>query len=100
MATTPNEGTLSSKERARQIRRAAYLRAKERRATDPRYLAIEETAKRYRREAYQAAKDRLKAATVAKRHATREKDEAGRAAKRVAADEKLRNKARFASKPQ
>ncbi|MGO9289180.1 MAG: hypothetical protein ACLQIJ_10550 [Polyangia bacterium] len=100
MATTPNERELSRKERARQIRRAAYLRAKERRATDPRFLAMKEAAKRHRREAYQVAKDRMKAAAVAKQGAERGKDEARRAAKRVAADERLRSKVRFASKPQ
>jgi hypothetical protein len=100
MATTPNERELSRKERARQIRRAAYLRAKERRATDPRFLAMKEAAKRHRREAYQVAKDRVKTARAAKKHAQKEKDETDRAAKRVAADEKLRSKVRLASKPQ
>ncbi len=49
-----------------------YQSAKERRATDPRYLAMKEAAKVQRRAAYQAAKDRRKA---------------------VAADEKVKRKA-------
>jgi hypothetical protein len=76
------------------------LRAKERRAIDPRFLAMKEAAKRHRREAYQVAKDRMKASTVAKQSAERGKDEPRRAAKRVAADERLRSKVRFASKLQ
>src|SRR5258708_35318964 len=51
---------LSRKEYARRMRRAAYLRAKEWRAKDPRQLALKETVKRRRREAYQQAKDRRK----------------------------------------
>ena len=76
------------------------MRAKERRATDPRLMAMKEAAKRHRREAYQVAKDRVKTARAAKKHAQKEKDETDRAAKRVAADEKLRSKVRLASKPQ
>jgi hypothetical protein len=68
MAKDPKQGDLSRKERARQLRREAYLRAKEQRATDPRYQAMKEAAKRQRREVYLAAKDRAKAATVARKH--------------------------------
>lgn len=60
----PKHPTLSRKEYARQIRRAAYLKAKERRATDPRLIAIKEAVKRRRREIYQAAKERKKAAVA------------------------------------
>ena len=100
MADEPKEGELSRKERARQLRRAAYLRAKEQRANDPRYVAMKEAAKRYRREAYQAAKDRMKATTAAKKRVEKEKDAAERVEKRAAANEKLKNKVRPASKPQ
>jgi hypothetical protein len=42
------------------MRRAAYLRAKELRAKDPRYLALKEGVKQRRREAYRQAKERRK----------------------------------------
>lgn len=100
MADAPKEGELSRKERARQMRRAAYLRAKEQRATDPRYLAMIEVAKLRRREAYLVAKDRAKAARVARKKVQKEDAEAERGARRVAADEKLRSMVRLASKPQ
>jgi len=82
------------------MRREAYLRAKEQRATDPRYLALKEAAKRYRREAYHVVKDRAKAATAARKLVQKVKAEADRGAKRVAADERLRSKVRLASKPE
>jgi hypothetical protein len=96
MADTPKEGDLSRKERARQMRRVAYLRAKEQRATDPRYLAMKEAAKRQRREAYLVAKDRAKAARIARKQVQEEKADAEWSGKRDAADEKLRSKVRFA----
>ncbi len=52
---------LSRKELARQQRRAAYLRAKEYRATDAKQLAFKETMKQRQREANQASKERRKA---------------------------------------
>jgi hypothetical protein len=78
------------------MRRAAYLRAKEQRATDPRYLAMKEASKLRRREAYQAAKGRAKATAAARKQVQKERADAERVAKRVAADEKLRSKVRFA----
>jgi len=76
------------------------MRAKEQRATDPRYLAMKDAAKLRRREAYLVAKDRAKAARVARKQVQEEKDGAERVAKRVAADERLRSKVRLASKSQ
>lgn len=55
---------LSRKELARELRRAAYQKAKERRASDPRYLAMKEAAKEQRRAAYQKLKERRKAEAV------------------------------------
>jgi hypothetical protein len=49
---------LSRKEWARQQRRAAYRRAKEHRANDPKQLAFKEAMKGRRREANEAAKAR------------------------------------------
>jgi hypothetical protein len=100
MAKILKEGDLSRKERARRIRREAYMRAKEQRATDPRYLAMKDAAKLRRREAYEAAKDRAKAAAVARKQAQKEQDDADRGARRVVADEKLSSRVRLASKPQ
>jgi hypothetical protein len=51
---------LSQKELAKEKRHAMYQRAKEQRATDPRYLAMKEAAKVQRRAAYQKVKDRRK----------------------------------------
>jgi len=59
---TRNGGSAAQRERAKEIRRAAYQKAKEARAKDPRYLAMKQAAKEQRREAYRAAKDRHKAA--------------------------------------
>ncbi len=62
MIGTRNGGSAAQRERAKEIRRAAYQKAKEARAKDPRYLAMKQAAKEQRREAYRAAKDRHKAA--------------------------------------
>jgi hypothetical protein len=52
---------LSRKELARELRRAAYQRAKQARAADPRHQAMKEAAKQRRREMYQQVKERRKA---------------------------------------
>jgi hypothetical protein len=54
---------VSRQEWARQQRRAAYLRAKEQRANDPKQLAFVQAMKERRREANEMAKARRKAAT-------------------------------------
>ena len=61
MLDAPTATKLSRKEQARQLRRAAYLKAKEQRANDPRIIAIKEAMKKRRRAAYQEAKERRKA---------------------------------------
>lgn len=63
MDEQPNDAKLSRKEWARQQRRAAYARAKEQRANDPKQLAFKEAMKERRREANEQAKARRKAAT-------------------------------------
>jgi hypothetical protein len=60
MADKSPETELSRKEYARRMRRAAYLRAKELRAKDPRQLALKEAVRQRRGEAYQHAKERRK----------------------------------------
>jgi hypothetical protein len=67
---------LTRKERARQERRAAYLKAKERRANDPRLIAIKEAMKMRRREAYQLAKERKKVAIAERQAQTRAANDA------------------------
>jgi hypothetical protein len=52
---------LSRKEYEKEKRRAMYQNAKEKRATDPRYIKMKEVAKEKRRAAYQKVKDRRKA---------------------------------------
>jgi hypothetical protein len=58
--TVRGTSVLSRKEFARELRRQAYQRAKQARATDPRHLAMKEAAKVRRREAYQHVKERRK----------------------------------------
>jgi hypothetical protein len=58
-----DDAKLSRKESARQQRRAAYLRAKEHRANDPKQLAFKEAMKERRREFNEMAKARRNAAT-------------------------------------
>jgi hypothetical protein len=67
----PKNEKQSRKERARQIRREAYQRAKERLAKDPKHQARKEAAKQYRRATYQAAKERKKALTAVRKEAGR-----------------------------
>jgi hypothetical protein len=67
MDQQPNEPKLSRKEWARQQRRAAYLRAKEHRASDPKQLAFNEAMKERRREANEMVKARRRAATKEQR---------------------------------
>lgn len=54
------QAPLSRKEFAKAMRRKAYLKAKERRATDPRYIEMKERAKETRRKEYQRQKEFLK----------------------------------------
>ena len=77
---------LSRKERARQQRRAAYLRAKEFRANDPKQLAFKEAMKQRQREANQASNERRKASAkeLKARRAERQ------ASQRAAQDRQLR----------
>lgn len=83
MDEQPNEPKLSRKEWARQQRRAAYLRAKEQRANDPKQLAFKEAMKERRREANELVKARRKAATREQRAQRAEQ-------KRAARDQQLR----------
>jgi hypothetical protein len=84
---------LSRKELARQQRRAAYLRAKEFRATDPKQIAFKEAMKQRRREANEVAKERRKAAAAGER-ARREERQAER---RATLDRQMRMLVRPAS---
>ncbi len=67
---------LSRKEWARQQRRAAYLRAKEFRASDPKQLGFKEAMKERRREANEMAKARRKASTKEQKARRAEKNRA------------------------
>ncbi len=99
MTNESKDAKLSRKERAREARHAAYLRAKEWRATDPRHLAMEETAKQRRHEAYQEAKDRRKEAAAEFKRKRKEQKQEKRAAKRTAADEQLMRMVEPATRP-
>ncbi len=72
---------LSQKEFAKKMRREAYLRAKERRKTDPRQIAMAEKLKQQRRDAYQKVKERGKALRTERKKAEAEKAAAVRAEK-------------------
>jgi hypothetical protein len=56
-----DDGKLSQKDFAKKLRKAAYQRAKEQRARDPRVIAMKEAAKVQRREAYRRMKEQRKA---------------------------------------
>lgn len=62
---------ISRKELARELRKRAYQRAKARRATDPKYLALKEAAKQHRRELYQRAKAQKKEREAASKVASK-----------------------------
>jgi hypothetical protein len=85
MADKSNDTKLSRNEYARRMRRAAYLRAKELRAKDPKQLAWKEVVKQRRREAYQQAKERRKVRSQEEKTGLGER----RAEKRVATDLEL-----------
>jgi hypothetical protein len=79
-----SDGKLSPKEFARKQRQAAYRRAKEQRARDPKHLAMKEALKLSRRAAYQKIKERRKVAfaeqKVKRKIEAAEKRSLGRAA--------------------
>jgi hypothetical protein len=79
MSDPPKE-KLSRKEWARQQRRAAYLRAKEYRANDPKQLAFKEAMKQRQREANAAGKERRKAAAKEQKARRAERQVSQRAA--------------------
>ncbi len=58
MTEASEERKLTRKEFAREMRRAAYQRAKEQRANDPKQQALKEAMKQRRKQAYQDAKAR------------------------------------------
>ena len=75
----------SRKELARQQRKDAYRAMKERRAKDPRYLAMKEAVKLQRREMYQ----RIKAQRKTTVRADKTKQQAEKAEVRAAMDSEL-----------
>jgi hypothetical protein len=79
----------SRKELAKKQRHAIYQSAKERRATDPRYLAMKEAAKAQRRAAYQKAKDHRKAVAADEKAKRKAERAAQSKAWRVEADQEL-----------
>ncbi|HEX4477926.1 MAG TPA: hypothetical protein VH142_22710 [Polyangiaceae bacterium] len=62
-----DEKAESRKELAKRIRRAAYQRAKERRAEDPKFIALKEAMKERRRVAAREANARKKASIAARK---------------------------------
>ena len=90
---TPDErkdAKLSRKEQARQLRRAAYLKAKEQRANDPRLIAIKEVMKQRQRAAYQAARERRKLAVAEQNRRHKEQQAKMREARDAAMSESLK----------
>jgi len=93
-----NRSVLSRKALAKQLRQQAYRKAKERRAKDPRYLAMKETVKQRRREMYQQVKERRKATLSEEKIFERKREEEKKAAERAAADSELMKLIRVTSK--
>lgn len=71
------------------MRRQAYQRAKELRATDPRHLALKEALKQRRREAYQIVKAKRKAAAAEQKLAAKAERAKERSSARKASSESL-----------
>lgn len=80
---------LSRKELAKEMRRAAYKKAKEQRAQDPRHLAMKEAAKVRRREAYQKIKEQRKVAQAEEKTKLKTAKTTERAAKRAESENEL-----------
>jgi hypothetical protein len=85
----PTTEVISRKEHARLLRRQAYQRAKQLRATDPRHLALKEALKQRRRAAYQAVKAKRKAAAAEQKSAEKAARERARSSARKASSEGL-----------
>ena len=97
MGKDSEEWQISRREWAKKMRREAYERAKERRASDPKYLAMKEEAKKRRREGSQVAKERRKAADEKRKLAGKEREATEPVANRATAVERLRGMMRTAS---
>ncbi len=99
MIGSRNGARASQRERARELRREAYRKAKAARDKDPAYLAMKQAVKEKRREAYRAAKERHKAALAEEKvRAEAERNELV-AAKREAFDRALMSLVRRGAKP-
>jgi hypothetical protein len=92
------KGKVSRKEFARQLRRQAYQKAKERRAKDPKHIAMKEAAKQLRRDAYRKAKERRKAAVAEQKAREKEKQRTDLAEERATKNEALMKTLRRAAK--
>jgi hypothetical protein len=90
---TTDDTKLSRKEWARQQRRAAYRRAKEHRANDPKQLAFKEAMKERRRKANEMAKARRKAGSMEQKARRAEKN-------RVTQDQQLMMMVKPATRPE
>jgi hypothetical protein len=91
-AQTSDDGgrtVISRKEHARLLRRQAYQRAKQLRATDPRHLAMKEALKQRRRDAYQAVKAKRKAAAAEQKSAAKAERAKDRTLARKSSSESL-----------
>lgn len=85
----PTTEVISRKEHARLLRRQAYQRAKQLRATDPRHLALKEALKQRRRAAYQVVKAKRKAAAAEQKIAAKAERARDRSITRKASSESL-----------
>jgi hypothetical protein len=85
-----NERAAARKLLAKQLRRKAYLQAKERHAKDPKVIAMKEAMKQKRREVYQHAKEKAKEQRKAVSKAEKTQRAQQHAEKRAAADDALR----------
>src|SRR5438445_131195 len=83
------EAKLSRKEFFKQLRREANEKAKERRRTDPRQIALKDELKQRRRDAYREFKERRKAALADQKRMRQERRLDCRARARTKTDETL-----------
>jgi len=88
-ADDSRRAVLSKEELSKEQHRKARQQAKERWATDPRYLAMKAAAKEQRRAAYQVAKARRKAVALEQKARVEAARETRRKEARAAEDEKL-----------
>jgi hypothetical protein len=89
---------VTRKELVRELRHQAYEKAKQRRANDPRTIAMKQAAKIRRREIYQQVKARKKTAASAQKSELKKQHQRRAEHKRAATDAELMQLITFSAK--